>query len=134
MTPAFSLPTRAEGIPDALLERFNSGDPDAMEDLYAPEAVFVTDSGAPVNGWPAIREQLTGFLALRLPMTLNVRHTFVAGDVAMFVLDWRLDGTAADSTEVHVSGTSTDIVRRGDDGRWRFVIDNPYGTKLREPA
>ncbi|MEW2501124.1 nuclear transport factor 2 family protein [Amycolatopsis sp. NPDC047767] len=127
MASSFPLPTSAEDIPDALLARFNSGDVDAMEDLYAPEAVFVTNPGTTVSGWPAIREQLAVFLERKLPMNCEVRHAFVAGEVAMFALDWRLEGS-------DVSGVSTDIVRRGADGRWRFVIDNPFGTAAREPA
>ncbi|MET7998211.1 nuclear transport factor 2 family protein [Amycolatopsis sp. NPDC005232] len=50
MAPSFPLPTSADGIPDALLARFNSGDVDAMQDLYAPEAVFVTNPGTTVSG------------------------------------------------------------------------------------
>ncbi len=37
-------------------------------------------------------------------------------------------GTARDGSRVDLSGTATDVVRRGTDGRWRYVIDNPHGT------
>lgn len=29
---------------------------------------------------------------------------------------------------VNFQGTATDVARRGSDGRWRSVIDNPFGT------
>lgn len=29
---------------------------------------------------------------------------------------------------VNFQGTATDGARRGSDGRWRSVIDNPFGT------
>jgi ketosteroid isomerase-like protein len=33
-----------------------------------------------------------------------------------------------DGEHVHVDGTATDVARRGPDGLWRYVIDNPFGT------
>ncbi len=34
---------------------------------------------------------------------------------------------AADGNRTHVDGTATDVARRGADGCWRYVIDNPFG-------
>jgi hypothetical protein len=50
-----------------------------------------------------IAAELETFLGLGLPMTATARHIFVAGDIA----------------------------RRGPDGYWRYIIDNPYGTTVR---
>ncbi len=71
-----------------------------------------------------IEAELEKFLSLSAPMTATARHIFVAGDIAEIVLDWSLDGT-------ELSGTACDIARRGPDGRWRYLIDNPYGTAQR---
>ncbi|MFJ3969784.1 hypothetical protein ACIPYR_16745 [Streptomyces parvus] len=27
-----------------------------------------------------------------------------------------------------IAGTATDVARRGPDGLWRYVVDNPFGT------
>jgi ketosteroid isomerase-like protein len=45
----------------------------------------------------------------------------VAGDIALLIVGWSIAGLDA-------QGTATDVARRGPDGRWRYVIDNPYGT------
>jgi hypothetical protein len=29
---------------------------------------------------------------------------------------------------IEQSGTATDVVQRGQDGLWRYLIDNPFGT------
>jgi ketosteroid isomerase-like protein len=63
-----------------------------------------------------------------------MRHVFVADDIAQLVYDWRIDGTGRDGKEAHLKGTACDIVRRGADGRWRFIIDNNQGTAVRKPA
>ncbi len=57
----------------------------------------------------------------------QIRHVYSADDTAVLIYDWYLDGTGSDGTSVHVEGTATDIVRRGSDGRYRYIIDNPFG-------
>ncbi|GIF69963.1 hypothetical protein Ais01nite_79980 [Asanoa ishikariensis] len=86
-----------------------------MLPLYEPEAVLVVQDGRTVTGHTEI-----------------ARHVFVAGDVAEIVLDWSIDGTGRDGERVHVGGSACDVVRRGADGFWRYVIDNNLGTTVRQ--
>lgn len=132
MSTSFTLPTGPEGIPDSLLERFNAGDVDAMMGLYDEDAVFVTNSGRSLTDPSEIRRELEGFLALKLPMTAHARHMIVADDIALLLLDWEIEGTGPNGRHVHLKGSATDIARRGADGLWRYLIDNPYGTRFRE--
>ncbi|GCB53386.1 nuclear transport factor 2 family protein [Streptomyces sp. NL15-2K] len=126
------MPTEPENIPAALMERFNSGQADAMMGLYEEGAVFVTNSGVAVSDPADIRRELESFLALRLPMKAHARHLIVSGDIALILLDWELEGTGPNGQHVHLKGSATDIAHRGVDGRWRYRIDNPYGTRFRE--
>jgi ketosteroid isomerase-like protein len=64
----------------------------------------------------------------------KARHVFVADDIAQIVLDWSIDGTGPDGKHVHLGGSASDIVRRGADGLWRYLIDNNLGTAVRQPA
>ncbi|MGA4839941.1 YybH family protein [Streptomyces sp. G45] len=115
----FILPQRPEDVPAAFAERFNSGDPDAVRELYEPDAAFVPESGAPVHGAAAIAAQNAPFLALGLPISVTPRHVHVAGDTALLIVDWEIAGK--------VRATATDVARRGPDGHWRYVIDSPFG-------
>src|SRR5215475_7643501 len=72
--------------------------------------------------------------ASALPLEAKARHVFVADDIAQIVVDWSIDGTGPDGKHVHLGGTACDIVRRGADGRWRYIIDNNQGTAVRQPA
>jgi hypothetical protein len=101
-----------EDLPRLFAEAFNAGDPTA---LYEPGAQ------------PA---ELAGHLALGLAMTVNTRKVITRGDLALLIVDWRIGGETgtADVTETAgVTGTATDVARRGPDGGWRYVIDNPTG-------
>ncbi|GAA4946606.1 YybH family protein [Actinoplanes utahensis] len=112
--------------PAAFAAAFNSGDPAAVEAMYEESAVLVPAPGDPVTG----RERAVAnerFLALGLPITVRPRHVYTAGDIALLIVDWTIDGPGPDGTAVHISGTATDVARRGADGAWRYVIDNPFG-------
>ncbi|MFJ8976190.1 YybH family protein [Streptomyces sp. NPDC102282] len=106
-------------MPAAFAERFNDGDARAVQELYEAEAAFVPESGVAVHGTGDIARQNAPFLGLGLPISVRPRHVHVADDIALLIVDWEIEGT--------VSGTATDVARRGVDGYWRYVIDSPFG-------
>ncbi|MER7756500.1 DUF4440 domain-containing protein [Kitasatospora sp. NPDC097643] len=113
--------------PAAFAAAFNTGDPAAVTQVYEPGAVFAPTPGVGVTG-PELTRASADFLALGLPITVRPRHTYVADDIALLIVDWTIEGTTPDGTPVHLTGTATDVARRGHDGHWRYVIDNPFGT------
>ncbi|WP_329086619.1 MULTISPECIES: YybH family protein [unclassified Streptosporangium] len=122
------LAERPEDVPAVFAERFNRGDAEAVAEIYESGAVFVPESGAPLTG-----QQLDAanghFLDLGLPITVRPRQVYTAGDLALLVVDWVIDGTDRDGWPVHIQGTATDVARRGQDGYWRYAIDNPFGVR-----
>ncbi|GAB7031377.1 DUF4440 domain-containing protein [Streptomyces sp. NPDC021749] len=130
------LPRTAQDVPYVFAARFNAGDADAVQEMYAPDAVFVPPDGVPATTPEEIRRANAGFLALGLPITVRPRQVRVAGDTALLVVDWEIgaeEGAAGGGGEAHgavagpVCGTATDVARRGPDGRWRYLIDSPFG-------
>lgn len=105
---------------------FNSGRPDLLAQVYEEGAVFVPRSGTAVTGAELHRANAE-FQALGVPITVRPRHTYVAGDLALLVVDWVMDGFGPDGKHHHIEGTATDVARRGADGLWRYVIDSPFG-------
>jgi ketosteroid isomerase-like protein len=134
MSESFPLPTTPEGVIPSLIERFNSGKVGAMMALHEPGSVFIANDGRTITDHAEIAAQLERDLRLGLPLTANVRHVFVAGDIAQIIVDWSIDGTGPDGEHVHRGGSASDIVRRGADGFWRYIIDNNQGTAVRTPA
>jgi len=134
MSESFPLPTKPEGVIPSLVERFNARKIDAMMALYAPEAVFIANDGRTVTDRTEMAAQFQRDMSLGLPLKANVRHVFVADDTAQIVVDWSIDGKDADGAQVHLGGSASDIVRRGADGFWRYIIDNNQGTAVRRPA
>ncbi|MFD9366426.1 YybH family protein [Streptomyces sp. NPDC060020] len=113
--------------PAVFAAAFNTGEPAAVAQVYESDAVFVPRPGVPLTG-TELASATAGFLALGLPIEVSPRHTYTAGDLALLVVDWRIEGTGPDGAAVRLAGTATDVARRGPDGLWRYVIDNPFGT------
>jgi ketosteroid isomerase-like protein len=134
MSESFPLPTKPEDVIPSLVKRFNSGKIEEMMALFAPEAVFVAHDGRTITDRAEFTAIIEHDIKLGLPLKANVRHVFVGADTAQIVLDWSIDGKGRDGKMVHMHGSASDIVRRGADGVWRYIIDNNQGTAVRHPA
>lgn len=107
-------------------QAFNDRDLDALVALYEPDAVLVAQPGQIASGLDQIREALAGFLALNAPIEMMHLDTVQGADIAIVYGRWTVAGTGPDGQPLTVGGTTSDVVRRGDDGTWRFVADNPF--------
>jgi ketosteroid isomerase-like protein len=112
-------------------EAMTSGDVDAALSLYEPDATFAIPKGfgeGSVTGHDALREVLTGFLAMGPDLRITPEKTLLSGGTALVVGRWTVTGRDADGNAIEAAGRYADIVRRQPDGNWLFVIDNPNGS------
>ena len=117
-----------EGVLAAIVRGINSGDLDSLLPLYEAEAAFATQPGDLAHGMGGVGEALTGFIAMNGELDIEVTRVLEAGDLALVLGEWSFDGTGPDGQPVHLEAHNADVLRRQDDGTWRFVIDNPWGT------
>lgn len=113
-----------------LVAAINRGDLEEALALYEPNATLVHDrSGEAVAGHAQIREILRGYMAQRITMTIVEANVLQNGDgdLALTGIQWKSTGTTADGKPFAASGSSKEVVRRQEDGTWRFVIDHPWG-------
>lgn len=106
----------------------NDGDLDALCGFYSSDAVFVTGTGTEyASGAAAVREVLAGFLASKPVMEFEHVYLFQNGDTALARGQWKLTGNSPDGAVSVVEGSSIEVLRRGADGMWRYIIDHPWG-------
>jgi ketosteroid isomerase-like protein len=122
---------KPENMPEHFAEAFNSEDIDSLLSLYESEATMVVSSSARVvKGVGAIRRALEEFLMLRGKIVLEPTYCIQAGELALLQAKWRLTGTVPDGQSVSMEGNSVEVYRRQSDGRWLYIIDNPFGGDL----
>jgi len=102
-------------------EAFNRGDTDALVALYEPEAQMMRDDGTPAGGLDAIREVWAAFVALGGRIAMTTRYAVEAGDIALLsnAYTFTAEGLA-------FGATTAEVARRGPDGTWRYLVDNPF--------
>jgi ketosteroid isomerase-like protein len=101
------------------------GDLDAFLDAHVPEAtVVVPPDGRTVHGHKQIRSAIAPLLDLRPQMTTVVVRKLAAAGLAPTHGRWCLAFTE-DKCRTELSGLGTTVSRRGADGTWRIVLDDP---------
>ncbi len=98
--------------------------------LFEPGASFVMKPGVVVSGTAGIRQALEGFMAMKPTLTIEAQQVVQAGDVAQYCARWNIRGTDPEGKPVQLNGRSSSILRRQADGRWLFLVDNPWGTEI----
>ncbi len=119
-TPEQVLATIVAGI--------NSGDLESLMPLYESAAAFATEPGSLAHGLTGVSEALGGFIAMNGELDIEVTRVLEVDDLALVIGVWSFDGTGPDGEPVHLEARNADVLRRQEDGTWRFVIDNPWGT------
>jgi uncharacterized protein (TIGR02246 family) len=117
--------TKPEEFHRGYVEAFNSGDIEAVVRLYEPDGVFKPDADRMVSGHAAIRDTLRQFQAVG-KMAAETRYCITSANVALASALWRIMGTTPEGQSVEIQGTSADLLRRQDDGRWLLVVDHPF--------
>lgn len=112
--------THPNEIPAAFAAAFNARDIEALLALYADDAVLIADGSAEVPR-SGLRSALEGFLGLPGPISMSLKRAVISAETAVVVAEWSLPNG--------MTGTTADVVRREADGRWRYVIDAPFGIK-----
>ena len=108
-------------------EAFNAADSSALLALYEPNAAFVAQPGQTIAGIEAVRGALQQYLALKGTIKMETTYVVESGDTALLRGKWLLQGTGPDGKPVELRGNNVEVLRRQNDGTWRFVIDNPFG-------
>ena len=104
---------------------FNSGDLDALVDLYENNAILLPEPGKPVSGHDQIRAALEAFVSTGLKIEVKTHAVHETDRTALIYSKWTLsDGQGGAPV---MAGNTVEVVGKQPDGTWRFIIDDPYG-------
>jgi ketosteroid isomerase-like protein len=117
---------------DGLTDALNRGDVEAALAFYEPNGLLVVRPGELARGSKELRAALGRFIALKPTLRAHAQRVVEAGDLALYMGRWTLQGTDPAGQPVSMGGESTDVLRRRPDGRWLIAMDNPWGGQILE--
>lgn len=113
-----------------LVDAINHADLEGAVALYEKDAVLIAQPGQVARGSAEIKKALAGFIAIKAKLESEAQEIVEAGEIALYVSRWRLDGVDANGRPISMAGESSDILRRQKDGRWLVTLDNPWGAQI----
>jgi uncharacterized protein (TIGR02246 family) len=106
-------------------DAWNARDVEALIDLYEEDAVYVVSAEKELRGRDAIRAMLEQMTALGIDNRLELLRLTENGDTALERTRWTMQFPGEDGKTTEQSGLSTVVLRRGNDGQWRMILDDP---------
>jgi ketosteroid isomerase-like protein len=116
--------TSPEGLARLFVDFLATGDLDGLVSLYEPTATFQPEPSQLVSGTAAIRESLRKFVEAGARISLDPRKLHLVGDLALMSSRAKVEGLLPDSKLL--ATTTTEVARRQPDGRWLYVVDDPF--------
>jgi ketosteroid isomerase-like protein len=117
--------TTPEQVDELFSAAFNAGDVDGLVSLYEPTAPLLAHTGEIIAAPEARRAYVIEMLSLGARIDLRTSKVEVNGDLALVFSPWSLTATNPDGSPLRMAGDSVVVLRRQQDGMWRFAIDDP---------
>jgi ketosteroid isomerase-like protein len=115
---------------DVFLAAFNSGQGAIFDSLYRDDSISNL-SGGPLTG-EARTEAIVALLATKPKLTSKVKASYTAGDTSLIIVDYDLEITKEDGGKQRILGKCTDVLVRGEDGKWVMAVDRPVADSVED--
>jgi ketosteroid isomerase-like protein len=117
-----------EDLLNSQVEEFNKGNTNFLMTLYEKDVCFASKPGQVVKDLESIRRTLQDFIGKGAKLEARVKRVLQAGNLALLITEWSLNGTEPDGRIFNLTGSGTVVLRRQSDDTWLMVIENPWGT------
>jgi ketosteroid isomerase-like protein len=114
---------RPEEVLELVSQALSDGDLEAALAQYEDTARIVTWQQSPGGAEEAVRNTLTCFMAVRLPLAVQITTVLRVPGLALVICERRTAGTGPDGEQVNYHGNGCAMVRAQADGTWRIAAD-----------
>ncbi|MFI9812508.1 YybH family protein [Saccharothrix variisporea] len=115
---------------EVFLAAFNSGKGAIFDSLYRDDSISNL-SGKPLTGEARTRA-ITELLATGPQLKSTVRAYYATADTSLIIVNYDLVITLEDGRRQRILGKCTDVLVRGEDGKWVMAVDRPVADEVQD--
>ena len=105
------------------IDAFNHGDIDSVLDIYADDFSVIPNGAEPIKNWDKLKEFLEGFAAVATDLKLETISVDEMGEFAYEFGRSSYQLTDESGTVSPAGETYLVIWKKGDDGKWYYLVD-----------
>jgi ketosteroid isomerase-like protein len=119
-----------DDVSRVLVQALETGDIDTSVAVYEASAVLFSKSGRTMTGLDEIRKNNAALIALKPTFDIAFIKFTLSGDgtLATNRMKANLSWKDAEGKLVEASVDTLEVLRKQEDGSWRYIIDDPYGS------
>lgn len=119
-----------DDVSRVLVKALETGDIETSLAVYEPSAVLFSKSGRTMTGLDEIRKNNAALIALKPTFDIAFIKFTLSGDgtLATNRMKANLSWKDAEGKLVDASVDTLEVLRKQEDGSWRYIIDDPYGS------
>lgn len=119
-----------DDVSRVLVKALETGDIETSLAVYEPSAVLFSKSGRTMTGLDEIRKNNAALIALKPTFDIAFIKFTLSGDgtLATNRMKANLSWKDAEGKLVEASVDTLEVLRKQEDGSWRYIIDDPYGS------
>src|SRR5919106_3523804 len=105
-----------EDLLNSQVEEFNKGNISFLMTLYEKDACFASKPGQAVKDLESILRAFQGLIEMGGKLEARAKRILHAGNLALLITEWSINGTESDGTPINLSGRGTIVLRQQSDG------------------
>lgn len=122
-----NLPLKPEEMNECFANAYNTGEVDNLNELFETNAKVVNKNGETMVGINKVNAEHLNLLSLGGKMTSINKYCVEFENIALLRADWKIETHNDNGDVTEIKGSSTEIVRKQDNGSWLYIVDNPLG-------
>ncbi|MNJ98259.1 SnoaL-like domain protein [compost metagenome] len=107
-----------------------NGDVTGALSCFHAQAVYIDRDGKELRGLDEIQSAMNNICALKLDIKGGTPHIAVVDDLAMWLDQWEMTGNTPEGHPIKMTGHTSCVMKRNEDGNWLWIVDNPFGSAV----
>lgn len=123
-------------IPAEAVKYFRScivnGDLQGVLSCFGEDAIYIERDGQEITGLQNIEKSMAHLCTWKPEITGGKHKVTIVGDIAIWIDKYSLKATMPDGNPIEMSGVTSCIMKKNDEGIWLWLMDNPFAGEIFE--